>query len=66
MIFLQTNVTKEELGLELIELEAAVRSVQNDGLVIENELYTLPNDLEKLVIGNVNKYVTIKLIHFIL
>jgi hypothetical protein len=29
--------------------------VQNEDLVIENELYTLPNDLEKLIITNGNK-----------
>ncbi|OXU16938.1 hypothetical protein TSAR_012220 [Trichomalopsis sarcophagae] len=48
------NPKKEELGLDLIELEEAAYSVQKEDLVIENELYTLPEDMEKLIINNEN------------
>ncbi|XP_058800567.1 protein SHQ1 homolog [Phymastichus coffea] len=56
------DIKKEELGLDLVELEEAAYSVQEENLVIENEIkivYNLPDDLQKLVISsNANKQQT--------
>ncbi|XP_014209987.1 protein SHQ1 homolog [Copidosoma floridanum] len=55
--FLLENVSikKEELGLDLVEIEEACNSVKDDASVIESNLHTLSSDLEKLVIDNGNK-----------
>lgn len=46
--FIQIHPNKESMGLELVELEMAAYSVQEEDFVIENTIHKMTNNIEAL------------------
>lgn len=48
----QIHPSKVEMGLDLVELEAAALSVQEEDLVIENAIHEMIDDVDNLAIDD--------------